>query len=40
MTQLDENDLCKCSFGVDNVVVLLIIRIIQVILILLTRTNA
>ena len=28
MTQLVANDLCKCSFGVDNVVVFLIIPII------------
>ena len=28
MTQLDVNDFCKCSFNVDNVVVLLIIRLI------------
>ena len=28
MTQLDVNDFCKCSFVVDNVVVLVIIRII------------
>ena len=28
MTQLDVNDFCKCSFGVDNVVVFVFIRII------------
>ena len=28
VTQLDVVDFCKCSFGVDNVVVLLFLRII------------